>query len=123
MTAYLEEIKFNERGLVPVVTIEAETSELLMVAWANKEAISATVEEKRAVYWSRSRSKIWRKGDESGNVQKLVEVRLDCDNDTVCYIVDQIGGAACHTGRKSCFFRRLNGDTWINCVETKKAIG
>ena len=93
MSAYLEEIKFNERGLVPVVTIEAGTSELLMVAWANKEAIAATVEEKRAVYWSRSRTKIWRKGEESGNVQKLVELRLDCDNDTVCYIVDQIGGA------------------------------
>ena len=86
MSAYLEEIKFNERGLVPVVTIEAGTSELLMVAWANKEAIAATVEEKRAVYWSRSRTKIWRKGEESGNVQKLVELRLDCDNDTVCYL-------------------------------------
>ena len=122
MTAYLEEIKFNERGLVPVVTIEAETSELLMVAWANKEAISATVEEKRAVYWSRSRSKIWRKGEESGNVQKLVEIRLDCDNDTVCYIVNQIGGAACHTGRKSCFFKRLSSDSWIVCRD-KKAIG
>lgn len=122
MTAYLEEIKFNERGLVPVVTIEAETSELLMVAWANKEAISATVEEKRAVYWSRSRSKIWRKGEESGNVQKLVEIRLDCDNDTVCYIVNQIGGAACHTGRKSCFFKRLSNDSWTVCRD-KKAIG
>ena len=122
MTAYLEEIKFNERGLVPVVTIEAETSELLMVAWANKEAISATVEEKRAVYWSRSRSKIWRKGEESGNVQKLVEIRLDCDNDTVCYIVNQIGGAACHTGRKSCFFKRLCSDSWTVCRD-KKAIG
>ena len=122
MTAYLEEIKFNERGLVPVVTIEAETSELLMVAWANKEAISATVEEKRAVYWSRSRSKIWRKGEESGNVQKLVEIRLDCDNDTVCYIVNHIGGAACHTGRKSCFFKRLSSDSWTVCRD-KKAIG
>ncbi len=122
MAAYLEEIKFNERGLVPVVTIEAETSELLMVAWANKEAISATVEEKRAVYWSRSRSKIWRKGEESGNVQKLVEIRLDCDNDTVCYIVNQIGGAACHTGRKSCFFKRLSSDSWTVCRD-KKAIG
>ena len=122
MAAYLEEIKFNERGLVPVVTIEAETSELLMVAWANKEAISATVEEKRAVYWSRSRSKIWRKGEESGNVQKLVEIRLDCDNDTVCYIVNQIGGAACHTGRKSCFFKRLSSDSWAVCRD-KKAIG
>tara|TARA_Y100000385_G_scaffold83962_1_gene86047 strand:- start:2139 stop:2486 length:348 start_codon:yes stop_codon:yes gene_type:complete len=115
MATYLEEIKFNERGLVPVVTIEVETSELLMVAWANKEAISATVEEKRAVYWSRSRSKIWRKGEESGNVQKLVEIRLDCDNDTVCYIVNQIGGAACHTGRKSCFFKRLSSDSWTVC--------
>ena len=119
MSAYLEEIKFNERGLVPVVTIEAGTSELLMVAWANKEAIAATVAEKRAVYWSRSRTKIWRKGDESGNVQKLVELRLDCDNDTVCYIVDQIGGAACHTGRKSCFFKSLNNGTWSNCLDIK----
>ena len=119
MSAYLEEIKFNERGLVPVVTIEAGTSELLMVAWANKEAIAATVEEKRAVYWSRSRTKIWRKGEESGNVQKLVELRLDCDNDTVCYIVDQIGGAACHTGRKSCFFKFFNNGTWSNCLDIK----
>ena len=117
MSAYLEEIKFNERGLVPVVTIEAGTSELLMVAWANKEAIAATVEEKRAVYWSRSLTKIWRKGEESGNVQKLVELRLDCDNDTVCYIVDQIGGAACHTGPKACYFKSFNNGTWSNCLE------
>jgi phosphoribosyl-AMP cyclohydrolase len=83
-----------------------------MVAWANAEAVAATAAEGRAVYWSRSRGKLWRKGEESGNVQRLVEMRLDCDADVLCYRVEQLGDIACHTGRRSCFYRRLEGDAW-----------
>lgn len=109
--SWLDEVKWNEKGLVAVVTVEAETGELLMQAWANREALQAAVEEGRGVYWSRSRRRIWRKGEESGHVQKLVDVYLDCDGDTVCYRVEQVG-AACHTGRRSCFFRKLAGEDW-----------
>ncbi len=110
--SWLDEVKWNEKGLAPVVTMEANTGELLMQAWANREALAATVAEKRAVYWSRSRSRIWRKGEESGHVQNLVGILLDCDGDTICYQVEQIGGGACHTGRRTCFFRRLENDAW-----------
>lgn len=110
--SWLDEVKWNEQGLAPVVTLEAGTGELLMHAWANREALQATVAEQRAVYWSRSRARIWRKGEESGHVQKLVGVFLDCDSDTICYQVDQVGGIACHTGRRSCFFRELDGEAW-----------
>ena len=108
---WLDEVKWNEKGLAPVVTVEAETGELLMQAWANREALQATVKDGRAVYWSRSRGRIWRKGEESGHVQKLVEVYLDCDSDTICYQVKQVG-AACHTGRRSCFFRKFDNEAW-----------
>lgn len=108
---WLDEVKWNEKGLAPVVTVEAETGELLMQAWANREALQATVKEGRAVYWSRSRGRIWRKGEESGHVQKLVEVYLDCDSDTICYRVKQVG-VACHTGRRSCFFRKFEDEAW-----------
>ncbi len=108
---WLDEVKWNEKGLAPVVTVEAGTGELLMQAWANREALQATVKEGRAVYWSRSRGRIWRKGEESGHVQKLVEVYLDCDSDTICYQVKQVG-AACHTGRRSCFFRKFDNEAW-----------
>lgn len=83
-----------------------------MLAWLNREALATAVDEKRAVYWSRSRGKLWRKGEESGNVQNLLDVYLDCDNDTVCYQVEQLGGIACHTGRESCFFQRLEDESW-----------
>ncbi len=112
MSAFLDQIKWNPDGLVPVVTQDAGTGRVLMLAWLNREALSTAVEERRAVYWSRSRGKLWRKGEESGNVQKLIDVYLDCDNDTVCYQVEQVGGIACHTGRESCFFQRLEGDSW-----------
>ena len=112
MSSFLDDIRFNADGLVPVVTQDANTGELLMVAWANAEAVTKTAEEERAVYWSRSRGKLWRKGEESGNVQKLIEMRLDCDADVLCYRVEQIGGIACHTGRRSCFYRRLEGNSW-----------
>jgi phosphoribosyl-AMP cyclohydrolase len=111
MPSYLDQIKWNQDGLVPVVAQEAATGRLLTQAWINREALTVAVAEGRAVYWSRSRNKLWRKGEESGHIQKLVDVLLDCDNDAVCYRVEQIGGIACHTGRESCFYRRLDAGT------------
>jgi phosphoribosyl-AMP cyclohydrolase len=112
MAPFIDQIRFGPDGLIPIVTQDAETGELLMVAWANAEAVAATAAEGRAVYWSRSRGELWRKGEESGNVQRLVEMRLDCDADVLCYRVEQLGDIACHTGRRSCFYRRLEGDAW-----------
>jgi len=112
MTSYLDQIQWNEQGLAPVITQDAGSGRVLMQAWVNREALKTTVSERRAVYWSRSRSKLWRKGEESGMVQKVVEVLLDCDNDALCYRVEQVGGIACHTGRESCFYKRLTNDTW-----------
>jgi phosphoribosyl-AMP cyclohydrolase len=97
-------------GLVPAIAQDHLTGEVLMMAWMNREAFDETVRTRRAVYFSRSRKKLWRKGEESGNVQEVKEISLDCDNDTVLLKVHQIGGAACHEGYKSCFFRRLEGD-------------
>lgn len=112
MSAFLDQIKWNSDGLVPVVTQDAGSGRVLMLAWLNREALTTAVQEKRAVYWSRSRGALWRKGEESGNVQHLVDVYLDCDNDSVCYQVEQVGGVACHTGRESCFFQKLEDNTW-----------
>ena len=112
MASFIDQLRFGENGLIPIVTQDAQSGELLMVAWANAEAVEATVAEGRAVYWSRSRAKLWRKGEESGNVQRLVGMRLDCDSDGLCYRVEQLGSIACHTGRRSCFYRRLEGDAW-----------
>jgi phosphoribosyl-AMP cyclohydrolase len=112
MPSYLDQIQWNEQGLVPVITQDAGSGRVLTQAWVNREALKTTVSEGRAVYWSRSRSKLWRKGEESGMVQKLVEVLLDCDNDSLCYRVEQVGGIACHTGRESCFYKKLTNDTW-----------
>ena len=112
MSSYLDKVNWNEDGLVPVVAQDVESGRLLMQAWVNRESLQASVEEGRAVYWSRSRSKLWRKGEESGNMQKLVDVYMDCDNDTLCFKVQQIGGIACHTGRKSCFFQKLENGEW-----------
>lgn len=112
MSSYLDQIRWDESGLVPVVTQDVQTGRLLTQAWLNREALETAVTEKRAVYWSRSRGKLWRKGEESGNIQKLVDVLLDCDNDAVCYRVEQVGGIACHTGRESCYFQRLEQGSW-----------
>ena len=112
MPSYLDQIQWNEQGLVPVITQDAGSGRVLTQAWVNREALKTTVSESRAVYWSRSRSKLWRKGEESGMVQKLVEVLLDCDNDSLCYRVEQLGGIACHTGRESCFYKKLTNETW-----------
>jgi phosphoribosyl-AMP cyclohydrolase len=111
--SYLDEVPWNGDGLVAVVTQEAKSDRVLTVAWMNREALKETVESNRAVYWSRSRNKLWRKGEESGNVQKVVEIRLDCDSDAVLLKVEQAGGIACHTGRESCFFRKLENGKWV----------
>lgn len=112
MPSYLDQIQWNEQGLVPVITQDAGSGRVLTQAWVNREALKTTVSEGRAVYWSRSRSKLWRKGEESGMMQKLVEVLLDCDNDSLCYRVEQLGGIACHTGRESCFYKKLTNESW-----------
>jgi phosphoribosyl-AMP cyclohydrolase len=112
--SFLEEVPWNGDGLIAVVAQDSSTGKVLTVAWMNRDALKETVESKRAVYWSRSRNKLWRKGEESGNVQKVVEVRLDCDADAVLLKVEQAGGIACHTGRESCFFRKLENGKWVS---------
>ena len=104
--SWLDEIKWSADGLVPAIAQEADSGRVLMVAWMNREALLETATTGRGVYWSRSRAKLWRKGEESGNVQKVSEIRLDCDEDVVLLQIEQAGGIACHTGRHSCFYRR-----------------
>jgi len=111
MKTWLDELKWANNGLIPAVAQDKESGNVLMLAWMNREALQATVNEKRAVYWSRSRQQLWRKGEESGNVQKLHELRVDCDKDAILLIVDQIGGIACHTGRATCFYHNANDST------------
>lgn len=101
-------------GLVTAIAQDFSTGEILMVANMNEEAFRHTVERGEAVYWSRSRKKLWHKGEESGNVQKLRSLYIDCDGDAVLMMVEQVGGAACHTGRRNCFFRKLDGEGWID---------
>lgn len=109
---WLDEVRFDAQGLVPVIAQDAASGRVLMVAWANAEALRETAATRQAVYWSRSRSRLWRKGEESGHRQAVRELRLDCDGDVVLYAVEQAGGIACHTGRESCFYRRLDGHDW-----------
>jgi phosphoribosyl-AMP cyclohydrolase len=111
-TDWLDEVQWTADGLVPAIAQDRQDGTILMVAWMNREALSLTASEGRAVYWSRSRRKLWRKGEESGNVQRVSEIRLDCDNDVIMLQVEQLGGIACHTGRRSCFFKRLENDKW-----------
>ena len=117
MTPYLDQVAWNEQGLAPAIAVDATSDKLLMQAWVNREALATAVAEKRAVYWSRSRGKLWRKGEESGNVQQLIEIRLDCDGDAICYRVEQVGGIACHTGRAHCFYQRLENEAWVKTDE------
>jgi phosphoribosyl-AMP cyclohydrolase len=112
MTALTQDIQWNDQGLVPAIAQDWQTGEVLMLAWMNREALELTVSEGRAVYWSRSRQGLWRKGEESGHVQKLKALRIDCDADTVLLQVEQLGGIACHTGRRSCFYRKWESDGW-----------
>ena len=112
---WLDTIKWDDKGLVPVITQENATGDVLMFAWMNREALQKTAELKRAVYFSRSRNKLWFKGEESGHVQQVHDIRLDCDNDVVLLKVTQLGhepGIACHTGRHSCFFQSLQDGQW-----------
>lgn len=110
---WLDEIKWTDDGLVPAVAQDAGDGAILMVAWMNRESLRLTVEEGMAVYWSRSRKKLWRKGEESGHQQMVREIRLDCDNDVVMLQVEQQGGIACHTGRRSCFYQRFEDGRWV----------
>lgn len=110
--AWLNKINWSEDGLVPAIAQDAHSGDILMVAWMNREALRRTSESGEAVYWSRSRKKLWHKGEESGHTQKVLEIRTDCDEDVILLKVEQSGGIACHTGRKSCFFQKLNGDVW-----------
>ena len=116
----LDKIQFNDKGLVPVVTQDFSSNEILMMAWMNKEALLLTVKTKKAVYFSRSRKKLWFKGEESGNTQQIIEIFTDCDQDVILLKVNQKGGIACHTGRANCFFNKLENDKWISILEVIK---
>jgi phosphoribosyl-AMP cyclohydrolase len=110
---WLDEIKWDKDGLVPAIAQETGTGKILMLAWMNRESLALTVQEGRAIYWSRSRGKLWRKGEESGHVQTIKDIRLDCDNDVILLEVEQLGGIACHTGRHNCFYKQLQNDEWV----------
>lgn len=112
--AWLNDIQWTNDGLVPAIAQDAETGDILMMAWMNRESLALTVQEGQAVYWSRSRSKLWRKGESSGHQQVLKDIRLDCDADVILLKVEQKGGIACHTGRRSCFYRSLRDGEWVS---------
>ena len=116
----LDKIQFNEKGLVPVITQDFVTSEVLMMAWMNKEALSLSLKTKKVVYFSRSRQKLWFKGEESGHTQQIIEIYTDCDQDVIMLKVNQKGGIACHTGRANCFFNKLENDEWVSISEVIK---
>ena len=120
MNDWQQEINWNEDGLVPAIAQDHKTGRILMMAWMNRESLRLSVEEGRAIYWSRSRGKLWRKGEESGHVQKLHELRLDCDADVLVLQVEQVGGIACHTGRESCFYRVYRDGAWHTVDEQLK---
>jgi len=113
VTDWFDQLRWDEQGLVTAIAQDAGSGRVLTVAWMNREALKATVEQGHAVYWSRSRKRLWHKGEESGHVQKVLEVRLDCDADAILLQVEQAGGIACHTGRESCFFRKLENGKWV----------
>ena len=110
MSAFLDQVRWNADGLVTTVAQDATSGEVLMVAWMNREALAATAEGGEAVYWSRSRGRLWKKGETSGHVQRVREIRLDCDGDAIVLQVESAGGVACHTGRRRCFFNLLQDD-------------
>jgi phosphoribosyl-AMP cyclohydrolase len=111
---WIDEVPWDQAGMITAIAQDAASGRILMVAWMNREALRETVARKEAVYWSRSRNKLWRKGEESGHVQKVLEVRLDCDADAILLQVEQAGGIACHTGRESCFYRKLEDGRWVS---------
>ncbi len=120
MSTWLDEIRWDSQGLVPVIAQDANSQRILMFAYANREAVALTAEKGTAHYWTRSRQKLWHKGEESGHFQHVREIRLDCDGDVIIYSIDQEGGIACHTGRESCFFRVLRDGVWEITDEVKK---
>jgi phosphoribosyl-AMP cyclohydrolase len=117
---WLDKVNWTREGLVPAIAQEAGSGRVLMVAWMNRDALSRTAQTGEAHYWSRSRKKLWHKGEESGHVQRVRSICLDCDQDVILMEVEQVGGIACHTGRHSCFFRRLEGDTWVEAEPVLK---
>ena len=110
--SWLDEINWDSEGLVPVIAQDYKTSKVLMFAWMNREALQLTEQTQQAVYFSRSRNKLWHKGEESGHTQKVHEIRVDCDEDVILLRIEQVGGIACHTGRNSCFFKKLEDGHW-----------
>lgn len=116
-TAWLDELTWDKDGLIPAIAQDAETGDVLMFAWMNRDALARTAETGEAVYFSRSRGKLWHKGEESGHTQKVREIRIDCDNDVVLLKIEQVGGIACHTGRRSCFFQKYFADGRWEAVE------
>ena len=112
MPDWLDRVRWNIDGLVPAVAQEAATLRVLTLAWMNREALAKTAKTRQAHYWSRSRAKLWRKGERSGHVQRVHEIRMDCDSDAILLIVEQVGGIACHTGRERCFYKRLDDGEW-----------
>jgi phosphoribosyl-AMP cyclohydrolase len=111
--SWLDEVPWNADGLIAAIAQDAKSGRVLTVAWMNRQALEETARTQQAVYWSRSRKRLWRKGEDSGHVQNLRELRLDCDADAVLLIVEQVGGIACHTGRESCFYRKLENGSWV----------
>ena len=111
--SWLGKINWSVDGLVPVIAQEYGSDKILMVAWMNREALKLTVEKREAIYWSRSRKKLWHKGEESGHTQKVIDIYLDCDEDVLLLVVEQVGGIACHTGRHNCFFKKLEDKQWV----------
>ncbi len=119
---WLDEVTWNDQGLVPVIAQELGSKDILMMAWMNRDALLATLRLGEAVYWTRSRQKLWHKGEESGHTQKVREIHLDCDGDTILLVVEQKDGIACHTGEHSCFFKRWDADSacWVDESQSKK---
>lgn len=117
---WLDQVKWNPDGLVPAIAQDAASGRILMQAWVNRDSLQLAARENMAIYWSRSRQALWRKGESSGHIQKLKGIYLDCDNDCIIYKVEQVGGIACHTGRESCFFQELQGEKWITVEQVIK---
>ncbi|MCB1646115.1 MAG: phosphoribosyl-AMP cyclohydrolase [Pseudomonadales bacterium] len=118
---WLQDVRFDVNGLIPAIALDQTTGRVLMVAWMNAESLARTVQTGQAVYWSRSRQKLWHKGEESGHYQQVREIRLDCDGDVLTLLVEQLGGIACHTGRESCFYRVLKDGEWVTTDPVIKA--
>ena len=117
---WLDEIRFDENGLIPAVAQDASSGKILMMAWMSRESLRLTADKNEAVYWSRSRARLWHKGEESGHIQKIIEIRFDCDEDVILLKVEQCGGIACHTGRESCFYRKLQDEQWVEVERVLK---